>query len=109
MGEPDGTDHTSFTEYHVRSGDTLASIAKQNGLTWQDLTDYNFGTDTPSEVNAALEEYVGCTQRTPNGKNVVFTDNDDPGIIYIPKADQLYDVDTGKDHPFTVPHPTFYS
>ena len=109
MGDDDATDHTSFTDYHVRSGDTLASIAKQNGLTWQDLTKYNFGTDTPTEVNAALEELVGCTLRTPNGKNLVFTDKDDPGIIYIPKPDQSYDVDTGKDHPFSVPHPTFYT
>ena len=109
MGDEDATDHTSFTEYHVRSGDTLASIAKQNGLTWQDLTNYNFGTETPSEVNEALEEYVGCTHRTPNGKNVVFTDKDDPGIIYIPKPDQSYDLDTGKTHPFSVPHPTFYT
>src|SRR5579871_6096058 len=109
MGDSNGTDHTSFTEYHVRSGDTLASIAKRNGLTWQDLTNYNFGTDTPTRVNDALEEYVGCTQRTADGNNFIFTDKDDPGIIYIPKPDQSYDVDTGKDHPFTVPHPTFYS
>lgn len=109
MGDPDATDHISFTEYHVRSGDTLASIAKQNGLTWQDLTNYNFGTDTPTKVNEALEEYVGCTQRTTDGRNFVFTSGDDPGIIYIPKPDQQYDLNTGQTHPFSLPHPTFYS
>jgi hypothetical protein len=70
--------------YKVTSRDTLDSIAKANGMTWKQLARFNWGTDVPREINRYLRDRVGCTKKTKDGKNYVFDDSDDPGIVYIP-------------------------
>src|SRR3954451_16620448 len=105
MADPDTIEYTPFTEYHVKKGDTLASIAQKNGLKWQQITTYNFGTATPREVNDCLHEYVGCTERTADGKNYVFSDDDVPGIIYIPKPPKPFALSTGEYHKIKVKRP----
>lgn len=78
------TGHRPARMHRVRDGETLESIALQNGLTWQELARHNFGTDIPQEVNQHLRAKVGCTRRTANGQNYIFTSKDEPGIIEIP-------------------------
>ncbi len=72
-------------EYKVKDNDSLESIAKKNNIQWQDLAMFNFGTDNPDEINIHLRNTVGCLKKTKDGKNYIFTKDDDPGIIYIPK------------------------
>jgi LysM repeat protein len=36
----------------VKSGDTLTSIAKKYGLTWQTVYDYNIGASSPHTTQA---------------------------------------------------------
>ena len=50
-------------------GDTLESIAKSAGLTWQKLAKFNWGSDDPKEVNRNLSHYVGCSRKTKDKKN----------------------------------------
>jgi hypothetical protein len=109
MPDPDTIEYTPFTEYHVKKGDTLASIAQKNGLTWQDLSNYNFGTAVPNEVNRCLHEYIGCSQKTKDGKNFVFSDEDVPGIIYIPKPPKPFKLSTGEYHKIKVKRPILFS
>ncbi len=75
-------------EYKVQDGDSLDNIAVKAGLTWQELAKFNWGTDKPREVNKMLQARVGCTSRTADGLNFIFTSQDDPGIIYIPEDAQ---------------------
>ncbi len=72
-------------EHKVRTGETLESLARQAGLSWQELAMFNWGTCIPKEVNKYLREVVGCTQRTRDGSNYIFSTGDDPGIVYIPR------------------------
>lgn len=73
-------------EYKVNDKDTLESIAKKNNIDFKDLANFNFGTDNPDEINKQLRSIVGCLQKTKDGKNYIFTKEDDPGIIYIPEV-----------------------
>jgi hypothetical protein len=102
----DSIETTPYVEHKVQSGETLASIAEDNGLTWQNLSYFNFGTDVPREVNRYLREIVGCTKRTRDGKNYMFTDDDDPGIIYVPTDPETFELDTGAQHQIKVKRPS---
>ena len=70
------------TEYKVRSGDSIKSVAEAHGMTWQDLAVFNWDTDDPDEINWYLENYFIC--RKKEGANFIFTDEDEPGILYLP-------------------------
>jgi hypothetical protein len=94
-------------EHRVRSGETLESIASANGLTWRLLARFNFGTDRPPLLNAALQAYVGCTRRTADGKSFVFDDTDDPGLIYLPRVIPAVQVSTGAATEVRVKKPPF--
>lgn len=72
-------------EHKVRTGETLASIAASAGMSWQDLALFNWGTALPDEINRHLADDVGCTRKTPDGFNYVFTSEDEPGIVSIPR------------------------
>lgn len=84
--------------HRVRSDETLDSVAKQHGLTWQQLAKFNWGKADADGVNKALPAAVGCTKKTKDGKNYVFSDSDEPGILYIPKAWEKGGLDTGIHH-----------
>lgn len=98
-----------YEEHQVKTGESLESIAEQYGLAWQDLTRFNFGTDEPNEVNHCLHAYIGCTQRTKDRKNYVFSDDDKPGIIYVPKAKLDLKVSSGKSYLVRLVSPVLYS
>jgi len=73
-------------QHKVKTGESIKSIAEANGLTWQELAYFNWGTTVPDEINEHLRDEVGCTKKTPDGYNYSFDDADEPGILYIPKA-----------------------
>ncbi|OJH37240.1 HET-C-related protein [Cystobacter ferrugineus] len=72
--------------HRVKDGETLDSIARANGLTWQALARHNFGTDVKDEVSRQLYTKVGCRKRTADGRSYIFTSQDSPGLIQIPGA-----------------------
>jgi hypothetical protein len=54
-----------------------------------DLCYFNFKTRKPAEINWYLHHKVGCRHTTKDGKNYVFTNTDQPGIVYLPKEGHL--------------------
>ena len=72
-------------EHKVKTGETLKSVAEANGMTWQQLTEFNWNTSVPDQVNVHLRDEVGCRKKTADGKNYVFDNADEPGVIYVPK------------------------
>jgi hypothetical protein len=89
-------------EHKVKAGETLAGLAASAGMKWQDLAKFNWNTDQPDEINKALRTVVGCTKKTKDGKNYVFDDSDDPGVVLIPKKWEKQGLATGTTHDFRV-------
>jgi len=76
-------DSASLYPYKVKSGDTLENIAERVGCDWKELAIINWGTDDPAEINWYLENYFVCEKKI--GENYVFSDEDDPGILMLPR------------------------
>lgn len=85
-------------KHKVKSGETLKSLAESHGLTWQQLALFNWNTSDPDEINIHLRENVGCRSRTADGNNYVFTNEDSPGIVYIPSKFVKAGLATGRTH-----------
>lgn len=88
--------------HRVRRTDTLESLAASVGLTWQALARFNWGTDSPDGVNDHLRDDVGCWAKTEDGKNYVFSDFDDPGIVVLPRAWSVGGLPTADSHTLRV-------
>lgn len=88
--------------HRVSSHDTLKSIAEAAGLTWEKLAQFNFGTDDPKKVNQALHSQVGCRKKTHDRQNYVFSDHDDPGLVYVPHKIDFRSLRTGQTHTLRV-------
>lgn len=90
--------------HRVRRGESLWSIAERAGMSWQALALFNFGTDSPKEINEALRRQVGCRKKTPDKKNYLFDDADEPGIVFIPRKLDQRGLATGLTHALRVRH-----
>jgi LysM repeat protein len=84
-------------EYKVKAGDTLAKIAADNGLTERELATFNWGVSAPTDIERALRDQVGCTEKTKEGKYAL-DDTDEPGILYFPKPWSESGLAGGKRH-----------
>jgi hypothetical protein len=71
--------------HKVATGETPDSIAADAGVSWDAITQFNFGTTDPDEVQDFLRDRVGCTEMSPDGQSYVFDDDDEPGILLIPR------------------------
>jgi len=89
-------------EHRVKSGETLESIARANGMTWQELARFNWQTTAPCEVNNKLRTVVGATRRSRASQFYAFDNADDPGIILIPKHWRADVLETGRVHTIRV-------
>ena len=87
-------------EVHVKSGDTLDGVAKTHGMTWRELARFNWGTDVPAQINDHLRDDVGCTRTTRDGKNYVFHEGDNPGILFVPHEWKSTGLATNREHVF---------
>jgi uncharacterized Zn-binding protein involved in type VI secretion len=85
-------------ERKVKTGDSIARLADEIGMTWQELAKFNWNTDNPREINRCLHTQVGCTKRTESGDNYRFSDTDDPGIVYLPRAWSVDGLATDAEH-----------
>ena len=61
------------------------------------LAYFNWGVYSPPEIEVKLRELVGCTEKDGNGR-YVFTDEDEPGILFIPKPWRAEKLAAGKQH-----------
>lgn len=82
----------SAERHVVRRGESIKSLAENAGMTWQELAKYNWGTDVPDQINQFLFLIAGCRQKTPDGHNYIFSDDDVNrgthelnGIVFIPE------------------------
>lgn len=73
--------------------DTLAAIVAREphvaeGITWQEVALFNWGTDEPAEVNEALRQTIGCEQPAEDPSESKLTPSkgpETPGSIKVPK------------------------
>jgi hypothetical protein len=63
------------------------SVARQFGVGVRELIFFNFLTNDPKEVNWYLRNYTGCNKPSPSGNNWMFSNSANPGIIYVPPAE----------------------
>ncbi len=91
----------------VKTGDTLASLAQELGMTAEELSEFNWGVRAPTAIAERLAFYVGCTKRGQDGESYDFDDQDQPGFIFLPQAwsEQL---DTAKTHTIRVKPAGYY-
>lgn len=74
----------NFKAYKVKKGESLETIARANNMELWELIYDNFKTKNPAEANWYLKNHVGCSEKTKNGADYIFSSNDSPGVIYIP-------------------------
>ena len=89
-------------EHRVSTGETLESLAQANALTWQQLAYFNWETDIPDEINARIQSYMGSTRRSADSQFYVFDDEDDPGIILIPRPWEVTGLPIDTPAPHTI-------
>jgi LysM repeat protein len=88
--------------YRVKTGETLASIAKAAGMTWQELAKFNWGTSEVKKVNEHLLADVGCTEKGEEGLYDAFEEDNIPGFLYVPYAWRETDLEVRKTHTIRV-------
>ncbi len=86
----------------VRTGETLESIAKDAGLTREELAYFNFGTKDTGEINKHLRTTVGCANAPVEGEELVFDDDDAPGLLLVPKEWRLEALPPMREHKLRV-------
>ncbi|APR86757.1 hypothetical protein A7982_12106 [Minicystis rosea] len=89
---------TAVRRHRVRTGETLASIAKLHDLDERALLQFNFGTTDHAEVQRLLVREVGCRRRNLGTGDVVLSDRDRPGILYIPEPFKAHGQSTDHDY-----------
>jgi len=99
----------NFVEHKVATDESLDSIAKDNGITWQQLAQFNWATSDPQDINICLHDLVGCLHTTKNRKNYIFTSSDRPGVVYVPIKSQDYTLAAGASHKIEVTRPRLRS
>ncbi len=83
--------------HRVRTGETLENIAASEATNWKALARFNFGTDDKEQVIRSLLHRVGgCYDRQL--KQCVFSDEDEPGILYVPRPFELRGLATSARH-----------
>ncbi|ABF85919.1 hypothetical protein MXAN_3994 [Myxococcus xanthus DK 1622] len=76
------------TQHRVIDGETLESVAEMYGLTVEELTRFNWNTTDAADIERHLILDVGCTRKGSRGQ-YVFTREDDPGILYVPRPEAI--------------------
>lgn len=91
-----------ITEHKVTAGETFTSIARDNNTTFRDLAFFNWGTYDRKKVLARMAHDVGCKTTPPDGRDLRFTGDEFPGIVYIPTPLTISDLPTNTEHTIRV-------
>jgi len=94
--KPIGGDYViaDVEEYPIKAGDTLASIASEQGVTEKDITVFNWETTDAEKIKAHLIDDMGGTSRNDASGEVVFDDSNRLGKLLIPRPWSLPSVRT---------------
>ena len=84
-------------EHRVADGETLDSVAERYALTADALAQFNWGTQDAEELQQWLEVSVGCTRKDDAG-TFVFSGDDDPGLLYVPRPVALTGLPVEQPH-----------
>lgn len=87
--------------HRVKSGETLASIARENGLTGAQLAYFNFGEYEGPALEEALRDRVGCTRKAEDGR-FVLDDSDEPGVLHLPSRWSKRGLEVDRKHTLRV-------
>jgi hypothetical protein len=88
----------TIEEHEVATGESLQLLADRAGMSWQALATFNWDTAVPKKINECLHDYVGCTKRSSDGQNYVFDDDDQPGVLCIPRPWSARGLATDREH-----------
>lgn len=80
----------------------MESIARDHGLTVDQLARFNWNTTDPREINDRLRSDVGATRRPAGSRLFVFDDSNDPGIILVPSGFREAGLETDRQHTIRV-------
>ncbi len=75
---------SNFHAYKVKDGDNWERLANMHSMKPWELIYENFKTRNAAEINWYLKNYVGCSNKTSDGKNWIFSSKARPGIVYVP-------------------------
>lgn len=89
-------------EHKVTAGQTFSSIAKDHNTTFRDLAFFNWGTYDREKVLSIMAHDIGYKRKTPDEREVQFTGNESPGIVYIPSPLTVSDLKTNTEHTIRV-------
>ncbi len=89
-------------EHKVAAGETLTSIAEANGSTFRDISFFNWGEYERKKIWKLMERDIGCSEKTPDGRDFQLTGEEDPGIVYIPVPLSVTDLETNMEHTIRV-------
>ncbi len=67
-------------------------------MTAEELAFFNFETADRDDIDEHLVFEVGCTEKTDDESQYVFTDDDDPGILFVPEPWKIKGLSTGGRH-----------
>lgn len=96
--KPRGGVIAEIEEHRVATGETLESIASQAGMNSHQLAMFNWGTSEPTQVNRRLRDEVGCRKTGPDGRKYILDNEDDPGILFVPRQWQESGLATDQEH-----------
>lgn len=99
---PVGYRPTGSVPRSVKDGDSWMTIAAECGVPPSWLIQYNFETLIPAEVNWYLSTTVGCTRKTLNGKNFMFSSTTPPCVIYVPTPAVVGALTSRRYNPFGI-------
>lgn len=87
-----------LTQHRVSTGDTLESIAQAHGIDAKQLSLFNWGASDDESVQQALQDYLGCSKKSPDGRRFQLDDGDRPGVVYIAEPWQRQGLATDAAH-----------
>ncbi|AKJ03064.1 hypothetical protein ATI61_113251 [Archangium gephyra] len=102
---PSGRFLARVVEHRVSNGETLEGLAERYALTVDDLARFNWDTTDPDEIQRHLYLDVGCTAKDEDGR-FLFTRDDEPGVLYIPRPLELGGLDVEQGHILRVSKPS---
>jgi len=84
------TNRKNAKTYKPQKGDTLQSIAEResaagNSITWQEIAQYNWGTQDEDEVEALLRDELGTRFRNADNKFEISDDDEPRNELKIPQ------------------------
>jgi|GEM_PF-5089344 hypothetical protein len=73
-----------LVKHRVKEGDTLDTIATSYDVNKEDIASFEWGAKSTAEISAALNDFVGSSKKSADGRQYILDDSDYPGVIHVP-------------------------